>query len=149
MHKRNTLLYGIFISGVFLCLDQGLKWLSLHAWTERIIVGKWFGWYPFMNSGVAFGLPVPIVLVSVVTFPLVGVLVWLLVRAYRRDLQLQVLGFTSIIAGASSNLVDRLIHNQTVDYFLVFTGVINVADILIILGFILLFIALRDNRTAQ
>lgn len=104
-----------------------------------------------MNNGVAFGLPLPIVLVSALTVPLVGVMVWLMIRAYRRDTRealFQAMGLLSIITGALSNLIDRVLYHETVDYFLIFTGVINVADIMIILGFIILFFTLRDKRDA-
>lgn len=147
MHKRNTLLYGIFISGVFLYIDQGLKWMSLHSWDSAVVFGRWFGWYPFMNNGVAFGLPVPIALVSAVTVPLIGVMLWLLVQAYRRGTPsalVQMCGLLAVIVGAGSNLADRLQYQKTVDYILLGTAVINIADILIILGFILLFWSMRE-----
>ena len=42
----------------------------------------------------------------------------------------------SILTGAVSNLIDRLTYHHTVDYIFAFTGYINLADILIVAGFV-------------
>lgn len=150
MNKRRTLLYGIFISGVFLYIDQWLKWQSLHAWDTPVFVTSWFGWLPFLNEGVAFGLPLPITFVSMLTIPLLVVLFMGLVRAYRHDViaaRMQLWGYMAIITGALSNLYDRLVYQKTVDYLLISTGVINLADIAIVVGFIALSYSFSKQKS--
>jgi len=39
-------------------------------------------------------------------------------------------------AGALSNLIDRVVYGHTVDYILIFTGIINLADVLIVVGIV-------------
>jgi lipoprotein signal peptidase len=43
-----------------------------------------------------------------------------------------------IIAGAVSNVIDRFIYGFTIDYIRIFTSILNCADILIIIGALLL-----------
>jgi signal peptidase II len=88
------------------------------------------------NYGVAFDVPLPrwfVITVSVL------VIVWMARLAYKTAHR-QRLAFVSIIFGAAANLFDRLINGFTTDYlFLPFGAVINVADILIILGVVVYF----------
>jgi signal peptidase II len=145
--KKALLLF--FICGVFLLLDQGLKWQSTHAWSKPALVATWLGWYPFLNPGVAFSIPLPPLVVLFVTIPLILLMVWQLVRLYSKSgaaSMLQFAAFSFIITGAISNIIDRVSYHNTLDYFLIWTGVINVADVMIVLGFIVLFISLKRER---
>ncbi len=150
MTSKKTLLLTLVSGSVFLILDQWLKWQSLHAWNQPVLLGKWFGWYPFLNPGVAFGIPLPQPLVVLVTIPLVTMMVWQIVRLYRRPAQpgakLQMVAFELIVAGAISNIIDRLAYKSTVDFFLITTSVINIGDIVIVLGFILLFFSFKNEQ---
>lgn len=150
MTSKKTLLLTLVSGSVFLILDQWLKWQSLHAWDKPVLLTKWFGWYPFLNPGVAFSIPLPQPLVVLITVPLVVLMVWQVVRLYRRPTQpgaqLQMGAFEIIIAGAVSNIIDRLAYQSTIDFFLITTGVINIGDMLIVLGFILLFLSFKNER---
>jgi lipoprotein signal peptidase len=135
-------------SGFFVCLDQWLKWQSLHTWTDTVPLAWWIGWHPFLNPGVAFGIPVPQALVVVFTsVVLVAIIIrlWSLTRAIVQSSEewFQTVGLTAIFFGAASNFIDRLAYKQTVDFFFIFTSVINIADVLIVLGFLVLFISWR------
>jgi lipoprotein signal peptidase len=135
-------------SGFFVCLDQWLKWQSLHTWTDTVPLAWWIGWHPFLNPGVAFGIPIPQVLVVLFTsIVLVAIVIrlWSLTRVVTQSSEewLQTVGLTTIFFGATSNFIDRLAYNHTVDFFFIFTSVINIADGLIVLGFLVLFISLR------
>ena len=44
------------------------------------------------------------------------------------------LAWSILLAGATSNLLDRIIYSQVVDYFLIGTAIINISDILIVGG---------------
>ena len=39
-----------------------------------------------------------------------------------------------IISGALSNFIDRILFGATIDYIRIFTGVINLADVMIVVG---------------
>lgn len=128
--------------GLFLLGDQFLKWQSLHDWNQTKLLNIFFGWQPFLNAGVAFGIPVPNWLVVILTIPILVLLFFLMMKqgGLKKEISL-----TLIFVGALSNFIDRAVYRQTIDYFRIFTGVFNVADIAIILGFILIFF-LREKK---
>jgi len=128
--------------GLFFILDQYLKWQSLHGWSETHLLHKFFGWQPFLNPGVAFGLPFPNILqiiFSMIIIVIISYIFFTLTSSNTKKLYLTRYSLLLILVGATSNLIDRLIYQNTVDYFLVLTGIINIADIMIVVGFILFF----------
>lgn len=130
----------IILSGVFLFLDQFLKWQSLHAWNVPKLFWKYFGWYPFLNSGVAFSIPLPNWLTLVVTWPVIlGIGLWLGYNVMRKKeiVTMEFFGVVLVLFGAVSNLTDRIIYGSTLDYLRFFTGVINLADVMIVVGMLL------------
>lgn len=135
---KNTPRFLLVLCGVFLLLDRFFKWQALHNWSQPYLAGKFLGWSPFLNSGAAFGLPVPNWLVAGFTAPIIALLAARLARVnYRSGNALRVTGYLLILSGAVSNFIDRLAYGQTVDYWLVGTGVINLADLLIGAGFVI------------
>ena len=50
-----------------------------------------------------------------------------------------------VLAGALSNLIDRIVYGHTVDYVLIFTGVINLADVMIVGGFVVYFLMMKSK----
>lgn len=126
--------YLFFVGGLFFIIDQVLKYFSRNIWTEKKLLSTFFGWYPFENMGVAFGIPVP----SIITITLSFVVLFLLIYLFKHSTQsnyLHKLGLVLIICGATSNLIDRILFGFTTDYLLLLTGVINLADIMIVGGF--------------
>lgn len=134
--------------GVFLILDRFLKWLSLHTWSENNMLGRWLGWHPFLNPGVAFGIPVPLPIMIILCLAIIVCLVWWRVARYGLKNWVEQLGMVAVILGASSNVYDRVTLHATVDYFQILTGVFNVADFMIIAGFVLIFINNRKHDNA-
>lgn len=53
-----------------------------------------------------------------------------------------------IASGAISNLIDRIVYSATIDYIRILGSVINMADILIILG-VLLLISDRHEKNKR
>lgn len=125
----------LILAGIFLLLDQTLKWFSLNVSQEKILLNKFFGWQPFLNDGAAFGLPVPMIIITVISVLIIALFVFLLIRGEFQTNHFEI--FTSLslaTAGAISNLIDRIFYGHTVDYILIFTGIINIADVLIVVG---------------
>lgn len=152
--------------GLFLLADRLLKFWANSGGSAPRLVGRWLGWQPFFNQGVAFSLPVPNGVTIVLTVVILGVLigkVWQLGKAARRetsvnrqpttanskvssqsfpcllltDYCLLFIAYCLILTGALSNFYDRIFYQHTVDYLLVFTGVFNLADVMIVMGGIL------------
>ncbi len=128
------------LGGFFLFVDQIIKYLSLNIFTNQHIY-KGLGWYPFKNPGIAFGIKIPLLLIiflSLIIIVLIFV-IWEKQTALKSKL-----GLALVLSGATSNLIDRLIHHQTIDYFAFFTGIINLADTLIVIGFIIYLFSKKE-----
>lgn len=140
----------IALNGVFLFLDRFLKWQSTHEWNEIRNVSDYLGWEPFLNKGIAFGIPMPLVLIVLMTVSIVAVVLYLFNYHLRNSPQSfhfsSILGLSLIITGAVSNLVDRVYFGYTIDYFRVLNGVINMADLYILSGFVLYFSSLKHLK---
>ena len=126
-------LYIFFVTGVLFFIDQGLKYVArTHQSVTHYIIEPWLGWEFLANPGVAFGIPVPNTLLIVVT-PIIVILLLAWHTQSKRTL-LFTTGVALICAGALSNLIDRVIFEYTVDYLRVITSIMNVADLLIVIG---------------
>jgi lipoprotein signal peptidase len=145
------------IGGFFFIVDQNIKWWTLHSSTQPKIFFNLFGWYPFHNPGIAFGIPIPSFIVMALTLPVLAGLLFVLIKQGRLVFLKQNITSSSsdfftwlsallVFTGALSNFIDRILYNFTIDYFLVFTGIINLADVLIVSGFVLYFFRALKNR---
>lgn len=118
----------IGISLILLVIDQLLKYF-FHTHPERVGV---FGYY--LNQNFSWSLPVANGAVIAVTVLLLSSLIY-----WRRKLFGPKLAWYLISTGAISNLIDRVARGGVVDYvFLPYGGIINLADIIIIGGVILI-----------
>lgn len=141
--KNKTRLTIILVGGVFLFLDQVLKYLSLYFWTKPVLLNNFFGWRPFLNTGVAFGLPLPIWIVIFFTVPIIFFIVFIL---FKEQDNFNIIGYELILIGAISNLFDRIYYGMVIDYWQILTGIINLADIMIVGGLILIIINLKNIK---
>jgi lipoprotein signal peptidase len=160
-------LFMIVICGFLFVLDRFLKWQALHEWSNDFLLNRFFGWHPFLNPGVAFGLPVPTSVVVVLTIPILFLLAYLFWQthipypvsripvdrahgeSWGTGYGLRVMGYPLIFAGALSNLLDRILYNHTVDYFLILTAVINLADVMIVVGFVIYWLYKSEARNPK
>ena len=102
----------------------------------RPIIGKEL----FPNSNFAFSIPLPHLLIySIYVLLLAGLIFWY--TNLKNKTFLLSLGLTLILAGALSNIGDRLFLGYVRDFIYIFWGnVFNLADLYIIAGIILLLI---------
>ena len=119
------------------------------GWDRPELIGKYFGWEPFFNKGIAFGIVMPKIIVVMLTLFIIASVVYFYILnektpADTKDSRLKT-GLMLILIGALSNLADRLIYDHTIDYFRLFTSVINLADIFIVVGFVLYFSSLKQE----
>ncbi len=144
MWRKKSL--ALVLAGFFLLLDQLLKWAAVNVWQKNILLNKFFGWRPYLNSDAAFGLPVPSWIIVALSVIVIALFIFLLCHAEAMPKQdeggichnynnLQIFfSLTFATAGALSNLIDRVLWGHTIDYILIFTGIINLADVLIFVG---------------
>lgn len=96
------------------------------------------------NPGITGDTMIPLVVVIPLTIIVIGFLVrfaWL----QRKTNVMQATGASVVVIGAMGNLVDRIINGFTTDYLIFFRlSAINLSDVLIVVGAILLIVYNRD-----
>lgn len=121
---------------LFFILDRILKTIALKG-----AVGKFsfFKFSLFFNQNIALGIPVSGFLLYFLLILAVLLVVLMLVEAYRKKKTVDVFLWTMILAGAFSNLFDRLKYGSVIDYLdLSFFTVFNLADAMISIGVVVL-----------
>ncbi|MBT3817249.1 MAG: signal peptidase II [Candidatus Magasanikbacteria bacterium] len=139
----------IFISGIFFILDQISKYIArTYPDATFYLVKPWIGWEYFKNDGIAFGIPIPQIFLLLVT-PII--LIFFIHSLKKRKKSIHCLyGMGAVVAGAISNFIDRLLFHTTIDYIRVGTSILNIADIMIVLGAGLLIICeLKNTKTKK
>jgi signal peptidase II len=107
-----------------------------------------------MNRGVAWGFfhseaQTPFVLLSLMIF---GVMMLLASFAYNRlNEESLIVGEVLVIAGAFSNIIDRIIYQGVIDFIVFSWGsfvfpAFNIADICVVLGVGIMFISVYRNN---
>ena len=141
--KKNSLLVIILVS-VLLGLDLLLKYLVSNYITCVNIIDNFFSLTYVLNDGAAFSLFASrtyfLIIISLVC--LFFILYELIKNIDDRTLSI---GYSLVLAGLLGNFIDRLIDGYVVDYlsFKIFSfnyPVFNLADILIVLGIIIVII---------
>lgn len=138
MLNKNRLFISL-LGGFLFCIDQVLKYFARTNQATSFIWRDIVGWEYFENPGIAFSLPVPNLVIVLLT-PLIifGLFVWILRNPKMPNKQY--LSLSLIIAGAISNFIDRMMLGITVDYLRIYTSIINLADIMIVTGVIILLL---------
>ena len=112
--------------------DQLSKYLSIKYLKDIDISNISFGLVYYENSNIAFSIPIPGYIASLVAFILIIFILW----KYGEDMFLKnnyVYIFLSLlITGALGNILDRLMHGFVIDFIkLSVFPIFNVADIMI------------------
>lgn len=98
------------------------------------------------NTGISFGLfssfPIVVLILSLVIIFSVGAFFFL--KVYKKELnRLESIGFSLLLAGASSNLIERIFYGRITDFIKIgWWPMFNIADSFICVGAGLLVIAL-------
>lgn len=101
------------------------------------------------NPGILFDIPIPLGVIAVLTILALVILTQLILQ-YKNTNPVASLGAVLAFIGALNNLIDRLINNFTTDYLIILrTSAINISDVLILIGVILILWYSRANSPAQ
>jgi signal peptidase II len=139
MKNKTLFLVSIALSGVFLFLDQLLKYIARTFPDNSVyLIKSWLGWEYYVNKGIAFSLPFPQMLLIMIT---PAILLWLFFVIYKKKKKntYTIFGLCLVLSGAISNLIDRIFFHATIDYIRILTSVMNLADIMIVVGVLLIF----------
>ncbi|TSC84263.1 MAG: Lipoprotein signal peptidase [Parcubacteria group bacterium Gr01-1014_13] len=144
MSPKKARLIIIIFSGLFLLTDQILKFQAFYHWTTTKLIFPYFGWQLFLNKGVAFGLPLSNIFTILITLPMIGLITYLFYKNLNTPKLL--LAWSMLLAGSISNLLDRIIYHQVIDYFLIGTAIINLGDVLIVGGLVIYLFGLKTKK---
>lgn len=151
MKNRASILYLIFIGLFLVLIDQFLKFIVVNYLPKDgfFVFNNNLGIAAFQNPGVAFGLPMPKVIMYIVIF----LILYFLLQKFQQELKnmnfLILFSLMLVIAGALSNLIDRLYRGFVIDYIHLFNlSVLNLADFYIIIG-IIIMIVLEFKRVSN
>ena len=129
-----------FWAVLLLALDRCLKITALSIWSNhpQQLTGNWSLSYS-LNSRLAFSLPwTGLSLTIFLTILVIGLTLYA-ANALKKQPD-KILGWILLLCGSYSNLYDRFIYNGVIDYLANQWTVLNLADILIGLGLILLLL---------
>jgi len=157
---KKILVVGVLMFLSIVC-DQTTKYFAvqnLQAYEVKTYAGDTFRLMLSKNSGgfLSLGGNLPerirfIIFSVFVAITLVGLLLFVLLSSKLHPNW--IIGFSLFLGGGSSNLIDRLVNNGFVIDFMnvgignIRTGIFNVADMIIILGFMI--ILFNFNKTVE
>lgn len=146
--EKTAYLQAGIIAVFFFIVDQCCKYLAQSQPHTRIpLFTPYLSWEYFQNFGIAFSVPLPSSITVSIT-PIIIVMIASYMLQTRAD-RLTVFGSFLIISGAISNFIDRFLFGYTIDYIRIFNAIINIADIAIVLGGILLIRTLYTTKESK
>jgi len=141
-----TLLLYYLITLLLFGIDRILKYAALSQ--EAVDSNSIRGFFCLeKNSGIAFGLQAPKIFLYILIVSALILLVSFSLEYFRQKNFFPHFLTLVIIAGAASNLIDRLKYGYVIDYFaLKFWPVFNLADMMIVVGVIFWILNLKDRK---
>ena len=155
-HKKNermtwsSFVFWSLVGFVLIGLDQITKYLAFHG-----SFGNFLGPIPgmrkllYLNNDFAFSLPLPLPLM----FAFYALILFLIIRYLAKNwLKLgdwSRFAWTLILAGAISNIVERVVLGYVRDFVYILSGIFNLADGCIVAGVIILLIASFGERNKE
>jgi len=143
MIKGDRRLLLFLVGDFFILLDLVLKQMALSIWSAPIFIWGKIGWAPILNPGIAFSIHLPNIAIITLTITTLCFFTYLIANTKNPTAQL---GLVLVIFGAVSNLLDRLVYQNTIDYLQVYISVFNLADVLIVLGVGLYLLNLKATK---
>ena len=144
--KKTAILIGTAV--FLLTIDRFLKIIAINGLLNQPIncISDIFRLYFVKNYFIAFSLPINNLVATIISLLIICFLI-ILVIYFTKKQRFVTIGFLFLIlAGASSNLFDRLKYGYVVDYLdLKYFTVFNLADAIIILGVIGLILIQKKN----
>jgi signal peptidase II len=145
--------YGVLFLWAFIA-DRLTKYWVLNYLTSPYEITSFLSFEFVMNRGVAWGFfhseaQTPFVLLSLMIF---GVMMLLASFAYNRlNEESLIVGEVLVIAGAFSNIIDRVVYQGVIDFIVFSWGsfafpAFNIADFCVVLGVAIMFVSVYKNN---
>jgi signal peptidase II len=117
---------------LFFSIDRIVKFLFLNYLPQDTILNKG------IIFGIGYSMPIWFFLIL-----LIAIVIWL-----TKDVD-NGLGLSLIVGGGLSNVIDRILYNGVVDFQILKITAFNLADIFIIVGFLIVFYKIFSNSSAN
>ena len=117
--------------------DRVLKWWAVNSLSDisPITFLRVFRLEFYLNEGIIFSVPLPKMLIYIITVLIISVVIYLLYEAYQMKNRSLIIGYSLVTVGAFSNLLDRFNYGAIIDFInLRVLPVFNLADIIITIG---------------
>ena len=149
---KKIVLINLLVSILFL-IDRLAKWRALGIPKGGVFLfsEKFVGLRFYKNFNLIFNIALPEGLMLGLVGIILAVVVWLLVKNYRRENIFLIFSLSLIIVGAVSNLIDRLYFGFVVDFISFFDySIFNLSDVYIVCGVGLILIReMRNKKTGN
>jgi len=146
---KKIMLINLLVSILFL-IDRLTKWRALGIPEGGVFLfsEKFVGLRFYKNFNLIFNIALPEGLMFGLIGIILAVVVWLLVKNYRRENIFLIFSLSLIIVGAVSNLIDRLYFGFVVDFISFFDySIFNLSDVYIVGGVgLILFWELKNKK---
>lgn len=125
-----------FCGASLFVLDRLMKWLIIENSPQGdFLIPKILSFNLYKNTGIAFSLKIPEILLYVFVVLILLILAFWLIKSYRQNNIFLIFVLTIIFFGALSNLIDRLFYGYVIDFIdIPFFTVFNLADVMIVGG---------------
>ena len=126
-----------------MAIDQASKlWVKLYLGQEVVeIFDEFFRFIYSENFGIAFSIPIPLILLIAFNTFLICLLPWMASKELNISSKITLSALTLVIAGGLGNLIDRFVWGFVVDFISIWKyPIFNIADIYIFVGVFLVII---------
>ncbi len=120
-------------------IDRITKYISLNKLSQKgVYFFDFFGLESQINSGIAFSIKVPYIIILITTFIIVSFLIYNALKKMQQREYIKSFLFSLIIIGAISNLIDRLLYAGVIDFIKIWSfPIFNLADTYITISIII------------
>ena len=143
IYAKKIMLINFLISILFL-VDRLTKWLAAKIPEGGVFLfsEKFAGLRLYKNFNLIFNISLPDILMYGLIVAILAVLLWLIVKNYEQQNIFLIFSLSLIVAGAVSNLFDRLYFGFVVDFISFFDySIFNLSDVYIVGGVGLILIS--------
>lgn len=146
-NKYTSALFSFLSCIVLVVVDQWIKFMVFYrdeGWfldALRPVIGRQL----FLNDKFAFSLPLPPWIMYGIYAIIFSVILGYIIRNFFTLTISHKIAWIFVIAGAASNIGERIYYGHVKDFIYIFSGIFNIADLFIILGIIMLLLFHKDN----
>jgi len=130
------------LAGILAFVDQITKIVAFEEFqTPLPIIKSFFRLSYAENTGIAFSIPIPYMILIIVNVLLLILIIFFTVKELKTEKSLTKISIALLLGGGIGNLIDRLFRGYVIDFISIWKyPSFNFADIYVTLGVILLLI---------